>query len=237
MESRNDVAKKLDSLSLASLILGLCTFASVWCCIGYPIGVVAIVLGAVALSRHKKGYSDISKVLSISGIAVSLASIALHVVLMMIGMVSQPTVPNSGQRTSTTTDRTSQANVREPTMAAPAVVNERPINETCYQLATKFGASSSLSDLQKSERWKDYEGSVFEWSLKVTEVSSDLFGGYTVQYKCAPKSSSFIQDVQIKYPESRKQYVMQLSKNQTYTVKGRLGMSSAILGMTADDVP
>ncbi len=241
MDHCSNESKRLDGLSLLSLMLGFITLGSVWCCIGYPIGIVAIVLGFIAISRFKRGiYTDGSKVLAIAGIATSFAAIGIHMLLMAVGMVSPSTLTSSdtsGNSNRSSTHNNAETVVQERYVPVPTpVAPEKPIKETCYQLSHKFGASSSLSDLQKEELWKDYQGRTFEWSLEVTEVSSDLFGGFTVQYKCSPKSSSFIQDIQIKYPDSRKQYVMQFSKGRSYTVKGRLGMSSALLGMTADDV-
>jgi hypothetical protein len=55
-----------------------------------------------------------------------------------------------------------------------------------------------------------------------------------VQYKCSPRSPSLIQDIQIDYPESAKDYVMRLTKGSSYEVKGKLGMSSTLLGMSGD---
>ncbi|MCX5794231.1 MAG: zinc ribbon domain-containing protein [Elusimicrobia bacterium] len=125
-----------------------------------------------------------------------------------------------------------------PKMAAPAVASAPVfIKETCYQLSTTIGPSSKLSNLQKEELWKQFEGKAFKWKLRVAEVSSGMFGGYTVQYKCAPNSPSLIQDIQIKYPESKKDSVLHLSKGSDYDVTGILRTQGTLLGMTADDLP
>jgi hypothetical protein len=100
-----------------------------------------------------------------------------------------------------------------------------------------FGPQSNLSDLQKDELWKNYKGKAFKWPLRVTEVSSDAFGGYTVQYKCGVNSPSFIQDIQLKYDESRKPFVIQLRKGQVYEIGGVLNSQSTLLGMSGDDLP
>ncbi|MDP2314379.1 MAG: DUF4190 domain-containing protein [Pseudomonadota bacterium] len=233
---------KLDTLGLASLILGLVTFMTVWCCIGYPVGIVAIVLGAVALSRNRSdGYSATSRILAFSGIGISIGAIMLHVVLMAIGQVAKPDLPVSRVDEVSVAPPAPAAPPSAPApaapQAAPAPVVEAPLTESCADLAGRFGTSSKLSDLQKEELWKQYADRTFAWKLRVTEVSSDFLGGFTVQYKCAPKSSSFIQDIQIKYPETRKSFVMQLEKDSVYNVQGRLRMSSTLLGMTADDLP
>lgn len=111
------------------------------------------------------------------------------------------------------------------------------VSESCLDLSTKFGPSSKLSDLQKEEMWPRYKGKAFKWRLQVVEVSSDMFGGYTVQFKCAPQSPSLIQDVQVKYGDKAKSFVVGLTKGSTYEITGVLGMSSTLLGMTADALP
>lgn len=108
------------------------------------------------------------------------------------------------------------------------------VSESCDTLARMFGPGSNLSDLQKDERWKTYKGRAFKWGLKITEVSSDTFGGYTVQFKCGRNSPSLIQDIQIKYPDNAKDMVMQFEKGKTYEIKGVLNFQSPLLGMTAD---
>jgi hypothetical protein len=111
------------------------------------------------------------------------------------------------------------------------------ISDSCLKLSKTFGSSSKLSDLQKEELWKQYKGKAFQWDLQITEVSSAMLGGYTVQAKCAPESPSLIQDVQLSYDSSNKALVMQLQKGEVYKLKGTLDMSSSLLGMTADGIP
>ena len=121
--------------------------------------------------------------------------------------------------------------------AAPAAPTVETVTESCLTLATKFGTSSKLSDLQKDEAWKSYKGKAFEWKLKITEVSSGTFGGYSVQAKCAPQSPSLIQDIQISYDSDAKDFVMKLQKDDVYTLKGVLKNSSTLLGLMADGTP
>jgi hypothetical protein len=122
-------------------------------------------------------------------------------------------------------------------ITAPTASSTAFIHETCDQLSNAIGPGSTLSDLQKEELWKRFAGRAFEWRLRVTEVSSDMFGGYTVQFKCAYNSPSLIQDIQIKYPASQKADVLQLSKGVAYDIRGILRTQSTLLGMTADQLP
>jgi hypothetical protein len=129
-----------------------------------------------------------------------------------------------------------QPGEREQRRAAPAEV-AAPVSESCLALATKFGSSSKLSDLQKDELWKAYEGKVFEWDLKITEVSAGILSGFTVQAKCAPRSPSLIQDVQLSYGADAKAFVMGLEKDSTYKLKGVLTGQNSLLGLRADGAP
>ena len=85
--------------------------------------------------------------------------------------------------------------------------------------------------------WKGYKGRAFKWDLTVTEVSSDMFGGFSVQYKCGQGSKAFIQDIEIKYPKEYKALVMQMQKGSTYGITGKLKRQSTLLGMSADHQP
>lgn len=140
-----------------------------------------------------------------------------------------------------TTDNTQQAAAQpgQPGAApqpAPASAPVTFLKESCLDLAVNFGPQSKLSDLQKEEMWPQYEGKHFKWQLQVTEVSSDTFGGYTVQFKCSPKSPSLIQDIQLKYDDNAKSFVMGMQKGASYEIKGKLGTSSTLLGMTGDGI-
>lgn len=161
--------------------------------------------------------------------AVQPGTLSSLVVLAGFSLIAAGTT-GSGTSTSSNSEEPSSATGA----AAPAKKELTYVTESCLELSEKFGASSKLSDLQKEELWKDYKGKAFKWDLKVTEVSSDMFGGFSVQFKCAPESPSFIQDVQIKYPKEAKSTVMGLMKDETYTVEGVLKHSGALLGMTAD---
>lgn len=119
---------------------------------------------------------------------------------------------------------------------AKAKRREKYLKESCTQLARAFGPESRLSDLQKEEAWKQYEGKEFAWDLEVVEVSSGLLGGYTVQFKCGRNSPSLIQDLQMSFPARAKSMVMQLQKGAVYEIEGRLKYSSTLLGMTAEPI-
>lgn len=126
---------------------------------------------------------------------------------------------------------------RETATAPAAAATATPVSESCLALSTKFGTESKLSDLQKDELWKGYDGRSFAWDLKITEVSAGLLSGFTVQAKCSPRSSSLIQDIQISYGPEAKSFVMSLEKDSVYKLKGVLNHQSSLLGLTADGIP
>jgi hypothetical protein len=136
--------------------------------------------------------------------------------------------------TASRDDRGSSSSTGGPAASEPKTYTY--IDEKCGELAEKFGTQSKLSDLQKEELWKNYKGKAFKWNLQVTEVSSDAFGGYTVQFKCAHNSPSLIQDIQLKYRDDHKDVVMKMNKDGFYSVGGVLKRSSSLLGMSGDAI-
>lgn len=167
---------------------------------------------------------------------------AFFALLVLIAVVSPDSKKGGQASTSTDTAATPEpvqgTTARTPTTrSAPTKQEPTFISETCLELSKKFGAGSNLSDLQKEEMWPDYKGKAFKWKLEVVEVSSDTFGGYTVQFKCAPQSPSLIQDIQLKYEDDAKPVVLQLTKGSVYEVKGTLKNSSTLLGLTGDALP
>lgn len=154
--------------------------------------------------------------------------------VIMVGIIAVVATSSSGSGGSSSS-KTTAARIAERSVAAatPPVF----LTESCAQVADLFGVNSKLSDLQKDERWPAYNGKAFKWKLQVTEVSADTFGGYTVQYKCARGSKSFIQDIQIKYGAERKGLVIQMEKDGVYEIQGVLTGTMTLLGLVADDLP
>ncbi len=86
------ITDRIDPLSVTSFVLSFVALPLVWCCcIGYIPGLVAIILGAVALSRHhSEGFSPTSKNLAIGGLAITAFAVILHIVVVIILQVSGP---------------------------------------------------------------------------------------------------------------------------------------------------
>ncbi len=172
----------------------------------------------------RKGHTTVAKAASFGWLALMFVSMA----------VQEPTPRTASTSTSSAPAASAPAAAAVPAPAPKPKAAPSFVKESCYQLSKQFGASSKLSELQKDELWKQYKGKNFKWKLKVTEVSSDMFGGFSVQYKCGGRSDSFVQDIQVKYSDADKGLVMQLQKDSTYEVTGRLKTSGSLLGMTGD---
>ena len=105
------------------------------------------------------------------------------------------------------------------------------ITEPCMELSDKFGLQTKLSDIQKIEFWKNYEGKAFEWVLEVTEVSNEfLDDGFVVFFKCK-NSSAFNHDIMMVYPNTAKDMLLQMKKGSFYKVKGLLQDYNSISGL------
>lgn len=130
-----------------------------------------------------------------------------------------------------------QARVDSETTKPQAVEEEKEsyIGETCRQVSDLFDTESQLTDLQKDEIWEqNYKGKKFEWNLQLVEVSKAVFGsGYVAQFKCT-NSRSFIQDVQVQFPEEEKAYVISLQTDQVYKIKGTFKRQSTLTGLSAE---
>lgn len=108
------------------------------------------------------------------------------------------------------------------------------VKESCNRLADAFGTSSRLSELQKEEMWKQYEGKMFNWTMEFVDADSETFGsGVVAHWKCQ-QSESFVSDVMLSYPANARGSVLQLQKGSFYKIKGRLKHTSTLMGLTGE---
>lgn len=108
------------------------------------------------------------------------------------------------------------------------------ISDSCQKVSKLFGAESPLSSLQKEELWKEYKNKNFKWKLIVTDVSSELVGsGFTLQFKCQG-SQALIQDIQIDFPKEAKDRVLQMVKEESYVIEGKLKSYNSLVGLMSD---
>ncbi len=116
---------------------------------------------------------------------------------MVLMFFSMRNLNRAAESSSAYTATVQPASYAQPSPVVRQAQDLTYVDETCLEVAEKFGTASGLSDLQMDEAWKPYRGKGFEWELSITEVSSDILGGFSVQAKCSPRSRSLIQDIQI----------------------------------------
>lgn len=121
----------------------------------------------------------------------------------------------------------SQASVE----GAPAAPQIEYVKDGCKEVAKKFSSDSHLSELQKNEAWKIYEGKAFKWNLIVQEVE-ESGDGFRVDYKCT-NSDSIIKDVEVNYTAADKNLVLGLVKGKSYPVTGKF-IEFSVLAITAE---
>jgi hypothetical protein len=151
---------------------------------------------------------------------VAAAPVAEH----QAAVVRAPTPPAPAERQGAAPAATATA-------TAPAV---EYLKASCYEVAKKFGTSSTLTDLQKDNAWPSYDKHAFRWQLELVEVSQGLLGGFAVQWKCASRSDSLVSDLVMEYSDGAKATVARLQKGHVYEVDGKLTGTSTLLGLTAD---
>jgi hypothetical protein len=71
-----------EPLAVLSLVLGILSIFSAWCCLGFLLGPLGVVLGAVAFSRSPRG----ARGLAIAGLATSGAGLLLCVLFQVVGL-------------------------------------------------------------------------------------------------------------------------------------------------------
>ena len=113
-----------------------------------------------------------------------------------------------------------------------AEANRPVVDEPCGDVAKMFSSRGKLSDLQREELWKNYNGKRFKWKMKLGDVTDDL--GLNGHWTCATGSPSmFGSDVVMKYEDQHKPMLLRLEKGSVYEVEGVLDGMMGSVGMFA----
>lgn len=97
----------------------------------------------------------------------------------------------------------------------------------------KFGTDSRLTDLQKKEEWKKYQGQCVEWTGELTYVSEGFLGGISLGFKHVPITLTY--DVLISAPRSVRDMALRMEKGAHYRYRATLrSYGGAILPISAD---
>lgn len=98
---------------------------------------------------------------------------------------------------------------------------------SCEEFSRTFGTDKKLSDLQKDELFKQYDGKYVRWTAKVGEISSFL-GTLKAQIKCLP--TTLVLDATVAFEDSERDALMALRKDQRFKFEARLDRYGSIIG-------
>lgn len=148
--------------------------------------------------------------------------------LLLLGIVLIVAIPapesSSGSRQTGST-----ASRPAPSRTASA----EPSDITFQEVYSTFSIHSSLTELQKEARWKDYEGKCVEWTGELAHLDEGLFGGISIGFKHRPQT--FTYDVLVSAPSKMKDELLTWNMGQRYTYRATLrSHAGAILPTTAD---
>lgn len=144
--------------AILSLILALMTLPGIFCCVGYGTGIVAIVLGVIALVQVKNGEANsTSKVLAIAGIVVSTLAMIGYSIALLIGVATMPDVPGD---------------VIENNEIAPATSTATPTEEPTHSVTAAELVGAYEGNELAAE--KKYEGQIVEVTGVVGDIKKDI---------------------------------------------------------------
>jgi hypothetical protein len=118
-----------------------------------------------------------------------------------------------------------------PTKTAPSAPSVSSISWS--QVDAIYNVKSKTTDMQKEDAWKRFKGQRVVWTGEVSEVSSGMLGGVSLQIKMNP--DTFTSDLIISMKKSERDKASSLSKGSRVTFSGVLNNGGTILPITLDD--
>ena len=118
-----------------------------------------------------------------------------------------------------------------------AALSQEPITAageiTFEEINDLFGAGAKLTDLQKKEYWKKYDGQCVEWTGVLVHLDEGWLGGINIGMRHL--RSTFTYDVLIEAPDSEREHFMTWAIDNRYTYRATLDRyGGAIMPITAD---
>jgi hypothetical protein len=108
----------------------------------------------------------------------------------------------------------------EDTEITTSATNTNLLSKSLSEFTSEM---TSMTDLQRKEALKEYEGMQVEWTFYVDSVDTDVFGNYVVLGTVkAPTQYSIGSDVHVKFPDSAKAQLLQLKEGQRITISGTI---------------
>ena len=158
----------------------------------------------------RKGHTTQSKVISFVWLGVTVLMIA----------VQQPQ-PRRDDQTASSTQKT-LASAPEPASSI-----------SWQQVDAIYNLKSDSTDMQKEDAWKRFKGKRVVWSGEVSEISTGMLGGLTLQIKM--NSDTFTSDLLIRLKKSERDKAASLSKGSRVSFSGVLDNWGTILPITLND--
>ncbi len=107
-------------------------------------------------------------------------------------------------------------------------VQDLEIIDISYQkFDTLFGVNSFFTNLEKDEKWGEYEGKIVKWKGQVVELNGNTNGGYTATFKHNPDTLAF--DTLVDFDAAMKDKLMTISKGDYVTYIARLETKGGVL--------
>ncbi len=147
-------------------------------------------------------------------------------VLLLIASIADHTKPYSDSAGRSGTGPLTQGQLqpslaREPNLPAlTAKTKVHFLNESCMDVARKFGSDASLTSVQQEELWPRYRGQPFDWYVTVVEVTNNPLGeGYIAYFSCVGDRSP---SLAMTFPPSLKSEILNFSPGYSGKIEGVL---------------
>ena len=127
-----------------------------------------------------------------------------------------------------------QRAVREPPLApAPSPQQAAVSDITFEEVDDQFRAGGPLTELQKGERWKQYQGKCVEWRGELAYLTEGFLGGLSIGFK--HRRDTFTYDVLVSAPQSERETLLTWQQGSTYAYRATLRRApGVILPLSAD---
>jgi hypothetical protein len=95
-----------------------------------------------------------------------------------------------------------------------------PPSVTFEEVSRKFGSHSPLTEAQKREEWKKYQGRCVEWAGELSYVGDSFIRGVTLGFKHDPRTLTY--DVLVAAPDDARDAALRMKRGSHYTYRGTL---------------
>ncbi len=116
--------------------------------------------------------------------------------------------------------QTDSTDIRAENKPAPALAPVALPNVTFEEVSRKFGSHSGLSEAQKREEWKKYQGRCVEWAGELSYIGESFFRGLTLGFKHDPRTLTY--DVLVSAPDEARGAALRMKKGEHYSYRGTL---------------